>query len=98
MHPRRKTIGVRVPEHAVAQALLAELGEPMLSATLQLPGAEAPIADAPEIRRTLEHELDLVIDCGHCGVEPSTLVDLTGDAPVVLRAGKGPLGVLGGRA
>lgn len=97
MHPRRKTIGVRVPAHATAHALLTELGEPMLSATLQLPGADAPFADAPEIRRALEHQLDLVIDSGHCGIEPSTVVDLTGDAPTVLRAGRGPLGVLGGR-
>lgn len=97
MHPRRKTIGVRVPAHAAARALLAELGEPMLSATLQLPGADTPIADAPEIRRVLERELDLVIDSGPCGIEPSTVVDLTGDAPTVLRAGKGQLGVLGGR-
>jgi tRNA threonylcarbamoyl adenosine modification protein (Sua5/YciO/YrdC/YwlC family) len=95
MHPRRRTIGVRVPAHAAAHALLAELGEPMLSATLQMPGADAPLADAPEIRAALEHELDLVIDSGPCGVEPSTVVDLTGDVPVVLRAGKGALAVLG---
>jgi tRNA threonylcarbamoyl adenosine modification protein (Sua5/YciO/YrdC/YwlC family) len=97
MHPRRRTIGVRVPAHAAALALLAELGEPMLSATLQLPGAEVPLADAPEIRRSLSHELDLVIDSGPCGIEPSTVIDLTGDAPVVLREGKGSLGVLGQR-
>lgn len=96
MHPRRKTIGVRVPKHAAANALLAELGEPMLSATLLLPGAPAPLADAQEIRRTLEHEIDLVIDSGSCGIEPSTVIDLTGDAPTVLRAGKGPLGQIGG--
>jgi len=97
MHPRRRSIGVRVPAHATARALLAELGEPMLSATLQLPGADAPFADAHEIRAALEHELDLVIDGGTCGIEPSTIVDLTGDAPVVLRVGKGTLAVLGQR-
>jgi len=97
MHPRRRTIGVRVPAHAAALALLAELGEPMLSATLQLPEADAPLADAQEIRRALAHQLDLVIDSGPCGVEPSTVIDLTGEAPVVLREGKGSLGVLGQR-
>ena len=97
MHPRRRTIGVRVPAHAAARALLAELGEPMLSATLLAPVGETPFADAREIRAALEHQLDLVIDSGPCGVEPSTVIDLSGAAPVVLRAGKGPLSVLGQR-
>lgn len=97
MHPRRKTIGVRVPAHATAHALLAELSEPMLSATLLLPDADTPLADAQEIRGALEHELDLVIDSGPCGIEPSTVVDLTADVPTVLRAGRGPLGLFGGR-
>jgi tRNA threonylcarbamoyl adenosine modification protein (Sua5/YciO/YrdC/YwlC family) len=95
MHPRRKTIGVRVPEHAVALALLAELGEPMLSATLALPGGGAPLSDAEEIRAALEHQLDLVIDAGSCGTQASTMIDLTGDAPVLLRQGKGALAPLG---
>ena len=95
MHPRRKTIGVRVPGHAVALALLAELGEPMLSATLALPGAGAPLSDAPAIRVALEHELDLVIDAGSCGVEPSTVIDLTTDVAVLVRRGKGALAPLG---
>jgi tRNA threonylcarbamoyl adenosine modification protein (Sua5/YciO/YrdC/YwlC family) len=94
-HPRRRTIGVRVPAHVVTQALLAELGEPMLSATLTLPGAEAPLADAESIRAALERELDVVLDSGSCGTEPSTVIDLTGDAPVVLRKGKGSLESLG---
>ncbi|HEX9185136.1 MAG TPA: L-threonylcarbamoyladenylate synthase [Burkholderiales bacterium] len=94
-HPKRRTIGVRVPAHAVTQALLAELGEPMLSATLILPGAEAPLADAGEIRAALERELDVVLDSGSCGTEPSTVIDLTGEAPVVLRKGKGSLESLG---
>lgn len=88
---RKKTIGVRVPGHAVAQALLAELDEPMLSATLLLPGAPTPLSDPQEIRETLERELDLVIDAGSCGIEPSTLIDLTEDTPRVLREGKGSL-------
>ncbi|OGA21035.1 MAG: threonylcarbamoyl-AMP synthase [Betaproteobacteria bacterium RIFCSPLOWO2_02_FULL_67_19] len=95
MHPRRKTIGVRVPAHAVALALLAELGEPMLSATLALPGSGAPLSDAREIRDALEHALDLVIDAGSCGTELSTMIDLTTDVPVLLRQGKGALAALG---
>jgi tRNA threonylcarbamoyl adenosine modification protein (Sua5/YciO/YrdC/YwlC family) len=95
MHPKRKTIGVRVPEHRVAQALLAELNEPMLSSTLSLPGDPRPLGDAAEIRSRLEGDLDVVIDGGPCGDAPSTVVDLTGEQPVVVRAGKGPLASLG---
>lgn len=94
-HPRRKTIGVRVPSHATALALLAELGEPMLSSTLMLPGAAQPLAEAPEIRAALEHELDLIVDSGPCGTEPTTVIDLTGETPAVLRSGRGPLAVFG---
>lgn len=89
MHPKRRTIGVRVPDHPVALALLEELGEPMLSATLSLPGDAAPLADADEIRERLEHSIDLVVDGGHCGVEPTTVIDLSGAEPLVLRHGKG---------
>jgi tRNA threonylcarbamoyl adenosine modification protein (Sua5/YciO/YrdC/YwlC family) len=88
---RKKTIGVRVPGHPVAHALLAELGEPMLSATLLLPGTPAPLSDPLEIREALEHELELVIDGGPCGTQPSTVIDLTEKTPTVLRAGKGSL-------
>lgn len=88
---RKKTIGVRVPGHPVAHALLAELDAPMLSATLLLPQDAAPLSDAQEIRGRLEHEVELVIDAGSCGTEPSTVIDLTNDPPRVLRAGKGPL-------
>ena len=94
-HPRRKTIGVRVPSHAAALALLGELGEPMLSATLILPQQHAPLSDAAQIRAALEHQLDLIVDCGHCGSEPTTVIDLTGEAPMVLRQGKGALAALG---
>jgi tRNA threonylcarbamoyl adenosine modification protein (Sua5/YciO/YrdC/YwlC family) len=88
---RKKTIGVRVPGHPVAHALLAELDQPMISATLLLPGASLPLADPHEIRAALEHQLDLVIDAGACGVEPSTVIDLIGETPAVLRKGSGSL-------
>jgi tRNA threonylcarbamoyl adenosine modification protein (Sua5/YciO/YrdC/YwlC family) len=91
LHPRRKTIGLRVPDHAVALALLAELGEPLLSTTLMLPGDDAPLGDAGEIRVRLERDVELVLDGGPCGTEPTTVVDLTGAAPEIVRAGKGPI-------
>ncbi len=95
LHPRRKTIGMRVPEHAVAQALLAALGEPLLSATLSLPGDALPLNDGEEIRARLEHALDLVLDAGSCGIDPTTMVDLTGATPELLRQGKGSLDPFG---
>ena len=95
MHPRRKTIGIRVPQHPVAHALLAELNEPMLSATLQLPGDDTPLSEGTDIRARLEKQLDLILDAGHCGIVPSTVIDLTGDSPVVLRVGSGPVETLG---
>jgi tRNA threonylcarbamoyl adenosine modification protein (Sua5/YciO/YrdC/YwlC family) len=88
---RRKTIGVRVPGHAVAHALLSELDAPMLSTTLLLPGDETPLSDAAEIRERLERQLDLIVDGGACGTEPSTIIDLTEASPRVLRAGRGSL-------
>jgi tRNA threonylcarbamoyl adenosine modification protein (Sua5/YciO/YrdC/YwlC family) len=88
---RKKTIGARVPGHPVAHALLAELDQPMLSATLILPGDAAPLSDPAEIRARLERQLELVIDAGSCGTEPSTIIDLSGQAPRVLREGKGSL-------
>jgi tRNA threonylcarbamoyl adenosine modification protein (Sua5/YciO/YrdC/YwlC family) len=89
LHPKRKTIGIRVPEHPVTHALLEELGEPLLSTTAILPGDEAPANDGLELRERIEHELDLVLDCGPCGVLPTTVIDLTGPRPVVVRRGKG---------
>ncbi|HEX5477219.1 MAG TPA: L-threonylcarbamoyladenylate synthase [Burkholderiales bacterium] len=91
MHARRKTIGVRVPGHAVAHALLAELNEPLLSATLWLPGDPHPLSEAGEIRERLERRLELVIDSGSCGAQSSTVLDLTGETPLVVREGKGSL-------
>ena len=88
---RKKTIGVRLPGHPVAHALLEELDAPMLSATLLLPGEPEPLSDPGIIRGRLEHQVALVIDSGSCGVEPSTVIDLTGEAPTVLRVGRGPL-------
>jgi tRNA threonylcarbamoyl adenosine modification protein (Sua5/YciO/YrdC/YwlC family) len=88
---RRKTIGVRIPDHPVAHALLAELDAPMLSTTLALPGDSVPLSDAQEIRARLERELDLIIDAGSCGIDPSTVIDLTTDEPRILREGKGSL-------
>ena len=89
LHLRRKTIGMRVPEHAVARALLAALGEPLLSATLILAEDAMPLNDGEEIRERLEHALDLVLDAGSCGIDPTTIVDLTGATPQLLRQGKG---------
>ncbi len=94
-HPKRRTIGLRIPDHPVVDALLSELGEPILSSTLLLPGDEMPYTDAAEIRDRLEHQVDLILDGGSCGIEPSTVVDLTGEVPVLVRAGKGPLAPLG---
>lgn len=89
-HPKRKTIGIRVPDHPVTRALLEDLGEPLLSSTLHLKGDDFPLNDADEIRARLDRRLDLVLDSGPCGIEPSTVVDLTGEAPEVVRRGKAP--------
>ncbi len=88
-HPSRKTIGLRVPEHAIAQALLTELGQPLLGTTLILPGSEMPLNDPAEIRDQLQKQIELVIDGGSCSLEPTTVVDLTGEAPEVTRRGRG---------
>ena len=89
MHPKRKTVGIRVPENAIAAALLADLGEPLMSVTLIMPGDEYPLVDPYDIRQCLEHDVDLVIDGGYCGMEPTTVVDLADEVPAVLRQGKG---------
>ncbi len=89
MHAKRKTIGLRVPENAIALALLEELGEPIMSVTLIMPGDEYPLTDPYDIRDLLEHHVDLVVEGGYCGLEPTTVVDLTGEAPEVTRQGMG---------
>lgn len=88
-HPKRKTIGIRVPDHPIAQALLEELGEPIMSTTLILPGAELPETEAEDIRDRLDRQVEVIIDGGHCGVEPTTVVDLSEGVPELIRAGKG---------
>ncbi|MDE2387554.1 MAG: threonylcarbamoyl-AMP synthase [Betaproteobacteria bacterium] len=90
-HPKRSTIGLRVPDHPVVQALLEELGEPLLSSTLLLPGDELPLNDAEEIRERLEHQVELVMDAGSCGIDMTTVIDLTTDVPELIRQGKGDL-------
>lgn len=92
-HPKRKTIGIRIPDHPIAQALLEELGEPLMSSTLILPGADMPETDAHDIRERLEHDVDLVIDGGNCGVEPTTVVELVDGVPEVVREGCGSVEV-----
>jgi tRNA threonylcarbamoyl adenosine modification protein (Sua5/YciO/YrdC/YwlC family) len=89
MNARRKTVGLRVPDHAVVRALLRDYPEPIMSTTLQLPGDDTPMTDGREIEARIGHAVDLVLDAGNCGLEPSTIVDLSGDTPVLLRAGKG---------
>ena len=90
-HPKRSTIGLRIPDHPVVQALLEELGEPLLSSTLILPGDELPLNDAEEIRERLEHQVELVMDAGSCGIDMTTVIDLTTDVPALVRPGKGDL-------
>jgi tRNA threonylcarbamoyl adenosine modification protein (Sua5/YciO/YrdC/YwlC family) len=90
-NPRRRTIGIRVPDHPVPQLLLAELGEPLMSSTLLLPGDPQPLTNAREIRDRLQHEVEVVLDGGDCGIEPTTVIDLAVDPPVVVRSGKGRL-------
>ena len=94
-HPRRKTIGLRVPDHEVVRALLAELDEPLLSSTLLLPGEDRPLNDAQEIRERLEHQVDLILDGGSCGIEPTTVVNVTGESPVITRVGRGSVALFG---
>lgn len=88
-HQKKKTIGVRISPHSVVQALLTELGEPLLSSTLLLPGTEEPMIDGWEIKERLDNQLDAVIDSGECGLEPTTVVDFSDDVPEVLRRGAG---------
>ena len=94
-HPSRRTIGLRVPDHAVTQALLAALGQPLLATTLIPPGAEEPLNDPREIRAHFEKRLQAVVDAGACPMQPTTVIDLSGDEPVLVRRGRGDPAALG---
>lgn len=94
-HEKRKTIGIRVPENVIAQSLLETLGEPLISCTLQFPGDELPVNDPEEARDGLLRQVDLVLDGGACGLQPTSVLDLTGETTTVLRRGKGDLERLG---
>lgn len=94
-HPSRKTVGLRIPDHRIVRALLEALGEPLLTSTLLLPGDDVPLNDMDEIRKRLDHHVDLIIDGGPCGIELTTVVNLTAEAPVVIREGKGSLAPFG---
>ncbi len=89
LHPKKKTVGVRIPSHPVAEALLAALDEPLLSSTLLLPDEAEPLTRGWEIKERLDHQVDAVIDSGECGTEPTTVVDLSGDEPELVRQGAG---------
>lgn len=94
-HPSRKTIGLRVPENRIAHALLEQLAQPLLGTTLILPGDDLPLNDAQTIRERLQKQLDLVIDGGACSLEPTTVIDLSGDEPVLVREGRGDVSLFG---
>ncbi|WBQ04810.1 L-threonylcarbamoyladenylate synthase [Kribbella sp. CA-293567] len=89
LHPKKKTVGVRIPDHVVTQALLEELGEPLLSSTLLLPDQEEPMTQGWEIKELLDHQIDAVIDSGDCGTEPTTVIDFSEDTPEIVRVGAG---------
>ncbi|MFC4944099.1 L-threonylcarbamoyladenylate synthase [Pseudonocardia sp. GCM10023141] len=89
MHAKKKTVGVRIPDHVVTQTLLTELGEPILSSTLLLPDQEEPLTQGWEIKERLDHVVDAVIDSGDCGTEPTTVIDLSGEEPEIIRVGAG---------
>lgn len=89
LHPKKRTVGVRIPQHRVVQALLAELGEPLLSSTLLLPGEDEPMTQGWQIKETLDHQVDAVVDSGDCGAEPTTVIDFSGDVPQIVRRGAG---------
>ncbi|AIY42214.1 putative YciO protein [Collimonas arenae] len=94
-HPARKTIGLRVPEHSIVHAVLEEFGQPLIGTTLILPGAEEALTDPEEVRDQLEKQIELVIDGGACSLEPTTVIDLTGDEPQLIRQGRGDASLFG---
>jgi len=91
LHPKKKTVGVRIPDHVTAQAVVSELGEPLLSSTLLLPGAEDPMTSGQAIDDEVGHQLDAILDSGDCGLEPTTVVDFAGDEPEIVREGAGDI-------
>jgi len=93
-NPKRKTIGVRVPDHSIVQAIVEMLGEPLMSSTLIMPGKETPETEPDTIKELLQKQVDLIIDGGNCGFEPTTIVDMMTESPQILRQGKGPIDVL----
>jgi tRNA threonylcarbamoyl adenosine modification protein (Sua5/YciO/YrdC/YwlC family) len=93
-HAKRRTIGIRVPDHPIVHALLDELNQPIMSATLTLPGDDLPLTEAEDIRERLEHQLDLVIDGGHCGLQPTTVIEMVEEVPHVIRVGQGDVSLL----
>lgn len=95
MHPKRKTIGLRAPDNTIAQALLAALGEPMMSITLIIPGDDYPLTDPEDIEDMLGNRVDLIVNGGYCGLEPTSIIDLTGNIPVLVRKGMGDLAPFG---
>ena len=95
LHPKRKTIGLRVPDHPVALSLLEELNEPLLTATLTLPGDDEPMTEGWDIKERMDGMVDLILDGGHCGTDPTSVIDLTGNTPVLIRAGRGKLDLFG---
>ena len=95
LYPKRNTIGMRIPDHKLVRVLLEELGEPMVSSTLLLPGDNLPLNDLNEIRERLEKKVDLILDGGSCGIEMTTVVDLTTDSPNIIRQGKGDVRIFG---
>lgn len=93
-NPKRKSIGIRIPDHRIVQDLLESLGEPLMSSTLILPGSDLPLTDPHEMQELLKKKVDLIIDGGNCGVEPTTVVDLTGEVPKIVRKGKGDVNAI----
>lgn len=89
LHPKKRTVGVRIPDHRTTLALLDAVGAPLVSSTLMLPGHEESLTDGWAIKELLDHQIDAVLDSGDCGVEPTTVVDLSGDEPVIARVGAG---------
>ena len=92
-NPKRRTIGLRVPDHAVVREMLLQLGEPIMSSTLLLPGDHVPLTQAEDVEERIGHQVDAIVDCGPTGIEPSSVLDLSGGSVVVIRSGKGDVSI-----